>query len=284
MKLFSLYRNGFTKSVRAFSTIVILWGVTLVGTIIVVSPLQRGIVGTLGNSMITEMMFAESGFDLITDIIDPIKSAVLSFSSSLFVVGLLVFLAGIFVTAGIFRVLFSHRRPFRKALFFKGADRGFVGYLVIALISGVASGLLFLILVLLPFIIAFTTGAGEPGLVTTAAIGLTLFAILMPLILLIADFARVNLVADKWEGPLGAIKNGLKLTFKNLIPLWFTMFIVIVLSGLLSFFVSRVVTISTSGSSILVLLLLSQILLFIKIWIKVLRYGIMTAAYESEMK
>jgi len=284
MKLLSSYKAGLKKSLRALSTVFILWAISFIGTIILVNPIQREFINILGDSMITEMMYVESGFDLTTDLIEPLASAVISFSTSFLIIGILVFLAGIFVTAGIFRVLYSRRKPFRKGLFFKGADRGFVGYLIIALISGLVSGFLFLLLILVPFVIAFIMGAGETGLIITGIAGLFVYALVLPFILLVADFARVNLVADKWEGPAGALKNGIKLTFSRLKPLWLTMFIIILLTGLFSWLITKIVLNSetNTGLSILMLMLLSQILLFIKCWLKVIRYGIMTAIYEEE--
>lgn len=283
MELSTLYKAGFSKSYRALSTVAILWALSLVGTIILVSPVQRQFIAILGDSMITEMMYVESGFDLTTDLIIPLSNAFVSFSTSFFIVGILVFLAGIFVTAGIFRVLYSRRRPFRKGLFIKGADRGFVGYLVIALISGFVTGFLFALIVLVPLIIAFIMGAGEAGLIVTAVAGLTAFAIVLPFILLVADFARVNLVADKWESPVGSIKNGIRLLTGRLLPLWLTMFVIIVVTATFSFLITRIVFNSEADSrlSILMLMILSQVLLFIKVWLKVIRYGIMTAIYEE---
>ncbi len=284
MKLLSSYKTGFKKSLRALSTVFILWVISFIGTLILVNPIQREFINILGDSMITEMMYVDSGFDLTTDLIEPLASAVISFSTSFLIIGILVFLAGIFVTAGIFRVLYSRRKPFRKGLFFKGADRGFVGYLVIALVSGLVSGFLFLLLILVPFVIAFIMGAGETGLIITGVAGLCAYALVLPFILLAADFARVNLVADKWESPTGAIANGIKLTISKLKPLWLTMFVIILITGLFSWLITRIVLNSetNTGLSILMLLVLSQILLFIKCWLKVIRYGIMTAIYEEE--
>ena len=113
--------------------------------------------------------------------------------------------------------------------------------------------------------------------------GLTAFAIVLPFILLVADFARVNLVADKWESPVGSIKNGIRLLTGRLLPLWLTMFVIIVVTATFSFLITRIVFNSEADSrlSILMLMILSQVLLFIKVWLKVIRYGIMTAIYEE---
>jgi hypothetical protein len=127
-------------------------------------------------------------------------------------------------------------------------------------------------------------GAGETGLIITGIAGLFVYAMVLPFILLAADFARVNLVADKWESPGGAIKNGIRLTISKLRPFWLTMFIIILITGLFSWLTTRIVfNIETNSVlSILMLMILSQVLLIIRAWLKVIRYGIMTAIYEEE--
>jgi len=158
--MFTYYIDGYCKSIRAMGAVAILWFVTSAGMIIVLNPLQSGLEMLFGNSMTTELLYEGFELEFVGELLNAVVPVIISYSWVIFVAGILVYLAGVFVTAGIFRVIYSNRRPFRKGLFFMGADRGFAGYLLISLVIGLFVLLLSLLLIIAPFIIAVAVGSG----------------------------------------------------------------------------------------------------------------------------
>jgi hypothetical protein len=284
MMLFTLYRRGGIKTLRATPTIAILWIVILAGSVIVVSPLQKGLGQVIGNSMTTELLYEGFELEFVGELIDALVPVLISKFWLVSIAVILVYLAGVFVTAGIFRVVYSIRRPFRKGLFFMGADRGFTGYLLISLLTGLLVLLISLVLFILPLIIAMAMGAAMPLLKSIALSGVLLVILLLPFLMAAGDYARVNLVADKWEYPLNALKNGFVFVKSNTVQVYLILIPFLVLSLVTSWLAYMAVTSGSNSSSLSLLLLLIAfpLLLFLKSLVNVLRYSTMTALYEAE--
>jgi hypothetical protein len=281
--MFTYYIDGYCKSIRAMGAIAILWVVTSAGMIIFINPLQSGLEMVFGNSMTTELLYEGFELEFVGELLNAVVPVLISFSWVIFMVGILVYLAGVFVTAGIFRVIFGIRRPFRKGLFFMGADRGFAGYLLISLVIGLLVITLSLFLIIAPLIIAVAAGSEIALLRSIAVAGTSSVILLMPFIMAAADYARVNLVADKWEAPMAALKNGFRFVRGNYL-LAYSMMVPFLAASLATSWLIYLMVTSAGNSSLLsslLIVIVSSSLLFIKVWIKTLRYSTFTALYES---
>lgn len=283
MKLISLYQDGFRKSVRSLRSIVLLWIISLAGSLLIVAPLERNLGRLLDGSMASELLYDEFDIDVFADIMHAVIPALASFSISLFLIAVIVFLANTFVTAGLFRILAgSWKKTYKWKTFLLGADRGFGGFLFIAITTGVCIALLILILAGVPLVIAFAAGATYTQIVIIGSVAALLLILIVPVVLLTADFARVLLTADKYLGPWKAITGGFRKVRKRLWSAWVAMIIILLVSALISFIAWKLTINSkaATGAGLLMLLLFSQLFIFLKAWIRVFRYGTVTAMRE----
>jgi hypothetical protein len=283
MKFLSIYSDGFRKSVRSLRSIVLLWIISLAGSLLIVAPLERNIGRLLDGSMASELLYDGFNIDVFADIMYAVMPAMASFSISFILVTLLVFLANTFVTAGLFRVLAgSWKKPYKWKTFFLGADRGFLGFLFIAIIAGVSILLLLLIFAVAPLAIAFAAGAGYTLVVIIGSVAAFILILALPLVLLTADYARAMLTADKYLGSWKAIVKGFRKVRKRLWKAWVTMIIILIVSALVGFIAWKftINNKAATGGGLLLLLIVSQLFVFLKVWIKVFRYGTVTAMKE----
>ncbi len=284
MKLLSIYCEGYRKSVRSFRTIILLWIISLAGSILIVAPLERNLGRLLDGSMASELLYDGFNIDVFADIMHAVMPALASFSISFLLVTVMVFLANTFVTAGLFRILAgSWKKPYKWKTFLMGADRGFTGFLFIAILAAVALILLVLIFAGLPLGAAIAAGAGYTLLVVVGSLAAIVLILTMPVVLLTADYARALLTADKYLGPWKALTKGFRKVRKRFWPAWLVMILLLLLS-LLAGFIAWKYTLQSkaaTGGGLLLLLLVSQLFVFLKIWIKVLRYGTVTAMREK---
>jgi len=261
----------------------LLWIISLAGSLLIVAPLERNLGRLLDGSMASELLYDGFDIDVFADIMYAVMPAIASFSISFFLVTLLVFLANTFVTAGLFRILAgSWKKPYKWKTFFLGADRGFLGFLFIAIIAGVSIILLLLILAGIPLAIAFAAGAGYTLVVIIGSVAAFLLILALPVVLLTADYARVMLTADKYLGPWKAIVRGFKKVGKRLWKAWVAMIIILIVSALVGFIAWKFTLPSqaVTGGGLFLLLIISQLFIFLKVWIKVIRYGTVTAMEE----
>jgi hypothetical protein len=287
MKIAGLILDGFRKSIRSLKIIILLWVISLTGSVLVVAPLQRNIARVLDGTIAYELFYEGFNIDVFADIMHAILPALASFSISFFLVTAILFLANTFITSGIFRVLAgSWKKPYKRNMFLKGADRGFGGFLFVALVTGILFFLLCLLICIIPVTIVVAAGGDETTVITVAIIGVLLIFVLSPVLLLMADYARALITSDKWLSPFRAMLGGFKLTVKWFRRGWIIMMLILATSLLVSYLAVNVVLYSKaeSGGSLFLLLIISQLFIFIKIWLKVIRYGTVTAMFESGKK
>jgi hypothetical protein len=283
MIIFSLYKEGFRKSLRTTVPVLMLWVVTIVGTLILVRPVISVFDQIFSSTIITDLLYGEYGVELFYELIDSIAPLLFSLSSGLLIAAFLISVASVFIMAGLFRTLYSVRKPFRRGLFFKGADRGFPGYLLISVIFITAEVLLFVIIVGLPFFALLNAEAATSVLNLTVVISFSLYLLILPLLMFIADYARVNLVADKWEVPVQAIRNGIGYTFRNISMTWSLtapLMIVSMATVVVAFFL-MIAAGGATGLSAIFMLIVTQATLLVSTWMRVVRYAAVSALYES---
>lgn len=283
MKIIPVYTEGFLKAMRLPKTVVLLWIISLVGSILVVAPLERNIGIILDGSLVAELLYDGEDAVAYSDILHAILPALSSFSISFFIVGVIIFLLNTFITAGLFRVLTGKwRKRYKTGIFLKGADRGFPSFLFVSVASGFIISLLIIILLLIPFLFAFVNGAGTRALDIILYCGLLLLFLLTPVVLLTADYARVIITSDKWTRPFTAIVDGFSLLRTNFMKKWLIMAIMLTLYLIISYITMKIAPYSQSSTgAILILLIISQIFVFINTWLKIIRYGIVMALWEN---
>ncbi|MBM3421168.1 MAG: hypothetical protein FJY11_08540 [Bacteroidetes bacterium] len=285
MSLLSLYRAGFRKSVRSFRPIVLLWIISLAGSLLVVAPLERNIGSILDGTLASELLYDGFDIDVFADIMHAIMPALAAFSITFLLVTAILFLANTFITAGLYRILAGNwKKPYRRRIFLRGADRGFGGFLFVALATGALIVITVLLIVIVPAVILTAAGATFQVIRYTGLATGFLVILALPVFLLTADYARAMLTADKYLSPFRAMTGAARSIMKRkFFRLWIAMMLIILFSALAGFAGMKLVVYSkaSAGAGLFVLLIVSQLFVFLKSWIRVFRYGTVTAIFES---
>ncbi|MDX9929867.1 MAG: hypothetical protein RBS37_08485 [Bacteroidales bacterium] len=284
MDLILLYSAGFGKSLRTVRVIILMWTVSLAGHILVFIPLMRNLEMILDGSIIPELFYDGFYLEIFNDVMRAVMPAFTTFSIAFFLITIIIFLLNTFLTAGLFRLLAGDwRKPYGRRAFLLGADRGFGGFLFIAIVAGSILFLLFAILVPVPMAFTLFSMAGNREIMIVGMAGGTLFLIISPFVLLVADYARVLLTADKWLTPFRAMVEGFQCLRGRMLKGWLVMAVLLALSMAMGWSAFRLAASGRSQTGFLWFLLpvLSQALFFIGIWVKVIRYGTVTAFHEG---
>jgi hypothetical protein len=284
MRIFQVYTEGFNKAMRLPKTVVLLWAISLVGTIFVVAPLERNIGHILDGYLVSELLYDGEDAVAYADIVHAILPTLSSFSISFFLVGAIIFLLNTFITAGLFRVLAGKwKKKYKTGTFLKGADRGFPSFLFVSVATGLIMFLLIIILLLTPLFVVLVNGAGNRFLDLILYCGLLILFLITPVVLLTADYARVIITSDKWTGPSRAVVDGFSLVRTDFMKKWLIMAVWVAVYVVISYITMKIAPYSqaSTGFGILLLLIVSQLFVFLNIWLKVIRYGTITALWEN---
>ena len=283
MKIVPVYSEGSLKSIRVLKTVVLLWVISLVGSILVVAPLERNIGLILDGSLAAELLYDGDDAVAYADILHAILPALSSFSISFFLVGAIIFLLNTFITSGLFRVLAGKwKKRYKTGIFLKGADRGFPSFLFVSVATGLIMSLLITFLLLAPLVFAFVNGAGSRTLDLILYCGLLLLFMITPVVLLTADYARVIITSDKWMRPFTAMVDGFRLVRTDFMKKWLIMAVWVAVYVVISYITMKIAPYSkASTGAVLMLLIISQLFVFLNTWLKVIRYGTITALWEN---
>jgi hypothetical protein len=110
----------------------------------------------------------------------------------------------------------------------------------------------------------------------------TLFVLLLPFLVLIADYARAWQAANEKINCFTAIGFGFKITFRKFASSWMLMVVILLIQTVylwIVFILFQGIT-PTTGWEVLLFFVLMQLLFFIKMMLKVFRYGSVTALME----
>jgi len=109
-----------------------------------------------------------------------------------------------------------------------------------------------------------------------------IFLLILPIFLLVIDYARAWLAANG-PGKVGkALGYGFKAIFSSFMASYLFMAIIVIVQIILVFFVTRVVSGSQpqTGGGLLLLFIITQVLLFMKLYLRAWRYGGVTELYS----
>jgi hypothetical protein len=240
----------------------------------------------IGSSMVSELLTDTVNIDVITDL-----SVGMGAIRPVLTIGILLvlffgFLMNVFVTGGLFSILgnISDSKPLSR--FFAGATSNFWSFLVIILTTIAMLMLAASVIGGIPIMIVRGGDAGtaEPGVVgKTVKIVLIILAFLLPLFLLIADYARAWQVVHDEKKPFKAIGFGFSKTFSTLFTSYPMMLILVALqTGFGAWAASKLLSAKPdTGGEVFQFFIISQLLFIIKILMRAWRYGSVTSAMEE---
>jgi hypothetical protein len=287
MKIFSSIISGTRRSVRSWRGILITWFLTLILVSILAIPLKGALKSAFGNSMITEKLAGGFNTEIFTDLGSALKVIVSFFSTGLMLLMITGFFLNTFLAGGFFSGLRKNNILFNSSEFFRASARNFWSFLIITLITRLIINFISGLIIGVPLIIISLNDSisTRTSIIIMSVSGL-ISIVIIPVMLLVADYARAWQVS--YERPAGfkAVGFGFSETFSKFWSSYPMMLVILIVQILFICIVFSIIPglRPLSGTGIFLLFLLSQILFFIRIFLKVWRYGSVTALLEQNVK
>jgi hypothetical protein len=284
MKILSSLKSGFYRALKVWKGILIAWLVMLILVSFITIPLRGGLRSGFGNSMITEKL--AEGFDLeaYMDLGPTLKTLISSASSGFLFIFLIGFAANAFITGGLFGSLRRNCIGFSSCEFFGNGARNFWSFLMISVIITLIVIFLSFFIIGIPFLIISTSETiSEKGAFMTGISAILVFLILLPLLLIVADYARAKKASDEsfsWSRSLGF---GFSLTFRNFWSSYLMMLLLILCQVIPVILILAILPgwEPLKGGGVFLLLIVSQLILYARLLLKTWRYGSFTALMEE---
>lgn len=252
-------------------------------------PVKAGFKTLIGSSMITEMLTDTINVDVITDLSAGLASFMPMLSLGFFLVCMFGFLLNAFVTGGLFTILSSKNSTQSAGLFFNGAATNFWSFLIVSLIVCMVIMLTGALIVGIPagMVSGFGSKTAEPGAMgKTIRITLIVMALVLPVLLLVADYARAWLVVNDEKKSFKAIGFGFGRTFRTFFLSYPLMLVLVIIqAGYGAMVVTKLLgSKPATGKSVFLLFATSQLLFIIKILLRAWRYGSVTSVMEDTLQ
>jgi len=286
MKILSHLKSGALRSVKSWKGILIIWFLIFVMIGILAASAKSGLKSMIGSSMITELLRDTVNADVLTDLKEGLSVLIASVTKGFILLILFTFIANAFFSGGLFNIL--SKKCSRKSLscFLSGGASNFWSVLVINLIvSLIFIAVASIIGGILALIVSKSGGGNpEPGAMSKAIrFSIIIVALLLPVLLLVADYARAWLIGNDSKKPFSAIGAGFVMTFKKCVLSYLVMIILIIIqAGFGVLVVSKLMGSKPStGGGVFLLFLISQILFIIRLFLRTWRYGSVTSLLEE---
>jgi hypothetical protein len=283
MRILNPIISGAVRSIKSIKGVLAIWISSLLLVALVALPMKSSVNSVLGRSMITEKLKDGINMDVFTDLGTNMTTILSGFTIGFFLLMFFGILLNVFFNGGLFLTLRSGEERYSSSKFFRGAGINFWPFL---LITGIIS-LIILILSSLIFGVAFwiagsSDSSPEGTRLRAGIISAIIVVAILPVFLLVADYARIWQVTSSKSAGFKAIGVGFKQTFKYFFSSYPVMLINMAIQLLFSLFMVKFILGKgpQTGAGIFFLFMFSQFLFIIKILLRVWRYGSITSMYE----
>jgi hypothetical protein len=284
MKILSSIKTSALHSLKSWKGVLIVWFSSVLLVIMVALPMKGALKSGIGSSMITEKLANGIDFEVFSDLGATFKSLASFFSSGFILVIFIGFLLNAFFTGGFFNSVRGSSKKFSTGEFFKESSRNFWSFLVITLLLSLIILIMALVVIGIPMsIVGQAESPAEGSLLRTGFLVCSIFFLILVVLFIVADYSRAWQVTKDKNLCFKAIGFGFSQTFRTFFSSFPLMIILIVIQALFGWLVISVIPgmNPVSGVEVFKMFLLSQLLFIIRIFLKVLRYGSVTALMEE---
>lgn len=275
---------GFFRSLKVWKGIFIIWLFSFVLISLYVLPVKNILFAGFGKSMITTELQDHFNPEVFYDLGPDFTNIKLSAFKGMPFLFLIFFAANAFFTAGLFCNLRKKSETFSLSEFFRSGAEKFWPYFGITLIITGLITIFFFIYVLISTIAASSIkiSSEKTGFIFALS-ALVLFLLLMPVLILIADYARSWQAATLKKSSFRAVGFGIRTVFRKFWSSYFLMMILLLVQLILTITLFWIIAYlrPSSFTGVLLLFLFSQFMVFIRLLIKTWRYASVTALMEK---
>ncbi|HKK41139.1 MAG TPA: hypothetical protein VJ963_01935 [Bacteroidales bacterium] len=285
MKILIAFKYSVLRTLKIWKAVLLIWFSSLLTAGMIGIPLKRALKAGFSNSTITERLAHGIRPEVFSDLGPVLKSMMSYISGGLLFAILVWFLLNVVFTGGLFHSLSKTENKFMIRNFLGDSAKKFWSFLVINIIMSLITAVVVFIIIVLPVNIITSSGTPDEGvLIKTVRILVLVFLVILPLLLLAADYARAWQAAHSKNECFRAIGFGFGNTFRTLFISWTAMVAILIVQVLFGWLVLSILPayIPEKGGGVFLLFLLSQFLFFVKIMLKVWRYGSVTSLMEQK--
>jgi hypothetical protein len=275
MKFIRVLKKGAAAAASSYKLILTMWLITLMVILLVAMPLKNTLKGIFGNSMVTERLTA--GFDagLASDMGQAFGSIVGAAASGGFWLTLVGFFLYTFFTGGLFARFATAYGDFKVAAFMKASANNFLSFLMIAIIMMLLIGIWTALIIGLPVGIMMALSDGAMPGAKPMILFYAIWALAIPVWLLVADFSRRWIAATGSQRVFRALGAGFGALGKGFFRSYSAMLFIWVLN--IAFFIAFLWfgtwTVPEKGGMIFLLFLATQALFILRLFLKAWRYA-----------
>lgn len=278
-------RSGFIKAVNVRKGVMIFWFSFFLLIVVFIFPLRGSINSAFGSSMITEKLMEGFDIEVFADLGPVIKSLVSYITAGFMIIFLTGFLLNAFITAGLFGSIRKESGKFSSQNFFRTAAANFWSYLIITLILALIIIFMSAFIIGVPVLIVnLSDSISEKSGYMLVLFSFIFLFLLMPVFFLVADYSRAWKAVNINTSGLKAIGRGFSLTFSRFCRSYLMMLIIMLIQlipGILIVYFLPVWK-PASGWGVFLLLIVSQLLIYLRMFIKTWRYASVTSMLEAD--
>lgn len=284
MKIFSSLKSGFSRALRSWKGVLIVWLALFLLVLVFIYPLRSSLKSVFGNSMITERLVDGFDIEVFADLGPALKSILSSVTGGFMLVYLIGFVLNAFLTAGLFGSVRKGDGKFSAQEFFSSGSKNFWPFLIISIIiTAILNFSAGIVLGISMSIVSMSETMPETTrfavMITAGAVAL----LLIPVFLLAADYSRSWKASHENEPSFRAIGFGFSQTFRKFWSSYIMMVLLIlaqVAPGILIMMILPAWK-PVTGGGVFLLLIVSQLLLFTRLLLKTWRYASVTLLMEE---
>lgn len=275
MKFIRVLKRGAVAAISSYKLILTMWLITLVVILLVAMPLKNTLKNIFGNSMITERLTA--GFD--AGLAGDMGQAFGNILGAAATGGLWLTFVGFFLytffAGGLFARFTTAYGDFKVSAFMKASAGNFMSFLMIAVIMMLMVGIWTVLIIGLPVGIMMALSDGAMKGTKLMIIPYTIWALGIPVWLLVADFSRRWIAATGSQrvfkalgAGFGALRRGFIRSYSAMLSIW-------VLN--IAFFIALLWfgtwTVPEKGGMIFLFFIATQLLFITRLLMKAWRYA-----------
>lgn len=282
--LFAL-KSGWSRSMHSWKGILYQWVMLLIMTSFIVVPLKGIVRSGFRSSMITERFL--NGFDVeaFRDMGHVFDGFIAAMSFGVLFLVLINFLANAFITGGLFESVRIEKKENPENDFWQACAGNFFSFFFIQLLIAIIILFTGLLIIAIPGVFITTAkGIAEKTIFQVMLSLSSVFLLILPVLLLVADYSRAWLVSNKCNSFFKAVGYGFRKTFRTFRSSWLLMVMLIAIQ-LLFLYICFIVlrgSMPDTGNGVFMFFLISQFLFLFRIFLRVARYGSVTALMENK--
>lgn len=283
MEIIPSLKSGFSRAAGSWKGILVTWIISLILAALIAIPLKAILKTGFGSSMITERFMHGINIETFTDMGQLFKGFVRSMGSGFLILFLVSFVLNAFLTGGLFA---SVNTSPKTRNFWQSCASNFWSFLLVQTVMCVVIIFVHTTLTGIPSIfVSLGTVHSEMTIFLVVLVSSIVFFLVLPVFMIVADYARVLLVTDVGTGFFAAIGHGFRQTFRNIGASWILMLLLILIQlfYLVLCFIVLSGMIPSAGGGVFLFFLLSQLLFSGRIFLRVFRYGSVTSLMEMKL-